>query len=134
MATQKKILIADDDKEIIQAISESLKSKGYAVFTAADGQQALDTAVRERPDLIVLDVLMPVMDGYSCLRKINAALGRLTVPVIVLTSRDYMKDLFSLEGIQDYLVKPFNPDVLLDRIARILARNDSDTYKEESSG
>ena len=122
MATPVKILVADDERELVEAISDRLKAASYAVLAAYDGQQTLEIALRERPDLILLDVLMPVLDGYSCLRKINAALGRSTIPVIVLTSREYMKDLFTLEGIQDYLVKPFDPDALLERIAAVLAK------------
>jgi DNA-binding response OmpR family regulator len=122
MPQPKKILVADDEPELVHAVQARLEAAGYAVLTAKDGQQALEIALRERPDLITLDVLMPVMDGYACLRKLNAAVGRGVIPVIVLTSRDYMKDLFALEGVEDYVIKPFDANELLSRIEQIFSR------------
>jgi len=119
---KKKILVADDEPEILEALDQCLSKQGYHVLTAKDGQEALDIALRERPQLILLDVLMPVLDGYACLRKLNANLGRGAIPVIVLTSRDYMKDLFALEGVEDYLIKPFNPEDLIQRVELVLQR------------
>ncbi len=122
MAQGKKILVADDEQELVSAITTRLAASGYEVLTARDGAQALELAIREKPDLILLDVLMPIMDGYACLRQLNAKLGRGKIPVMVLTSRDYMKDLFALEGVEDYVIKPFDGDELLERIERILKR------------
>ena len=68
---------------------------------------------------------MPVMDGYSCLREINTRHGRSKIPIIILTARDQMKDLFELEGIEDYIVKPFDHDDMLLRIERVLKRRES---------
>lgn len=122
MADSRKILIADDEPQLALAIKIRLQSKGYQVVTASDGQAALALAGQERPDLIILDVLMPVMDGYSCLRELNTRFGRGTFPVIILTARDRMKDLFELEGIEDYVIKPFDHEDLLLRIERVLKR------------
>ena len=108
MAEAKKILIADDEQQLALAVKIRLQSRGYQVVTASDGQQALELAEKEHPDLIILDVLMPVMDGYSCLRELNARFGRGRIPVVILTARDRMKDLFELEGIVDYVIKPFD--------------------------
>ena len=123
MAEAKKILIADDEQQLALAMKIRLQSKGYQVVTASDGQEALELAEKERPDLIILDVLMPVMDGYSCLRELNTRFGRGEIPIIILTARDRMKDLFELEGIADYVIKPFDHDDLLIRIERTLKRS-----------
>ena len=122
MADQKKILVADDEQQLALAVKIRLQSKGYQVVTANDGRQALELAEQDKPDLIILDVLMPVMDGYSCLREINARFGRGKIPVIILTARDRMKELFDLEGIEDYIIKPFDHEDLLVRIDRVFKR------------
>ena len=122
MATQKKILVVDDEQQLALALKIRLQSHGYQVVTAHDGQQALALAAQEKPDLVILDVLMPVMDGYACLRELNTRFGRGKIPVIILTARDRMKDLFELEGIEDYVVKPFDHDDLLVRIDRAFKR------------
>ena len=127
MAEAKKILVADDEQQLALAVKIRLQSKGYMVVTASDGQQALQLAAQEKPDLIILDVLMPVMDGYSCLRELNTKFGRGKIPVIVLTARDRMKDLFELEGIEDYVIKPFDHEDLLVRIERVFKRRESKT-------
>jgi len=100
----KKILVVDDEQQLALAVKIRLQSRGYQVVTAHDGQQALELAAKDQPDLILLDVLMPVMDGYSCLRELNTRFGRGKIPIIILTARDRMKDLFELEGIEDYVI------------------------------
>ena len=125
MADTKKILVADDEQQLALAVKIRLQSKGYVVVIASDGQQALQLAEQEKPDLIILDVLMPVMDGYSCLREINTRFGRGKIPVIILTARDRMKDLFELEGVEDYVIKPFDHEDLLVRIERVFKRRES---------
>ena len=122
MATGKKVLVVDDEQQLALAIKIRLQSKGYVVSTATDGQQALGLVEQENPDLIILDVLMPVLDGYSCLREINRRFGRSKIPIIILTARDRMKDLFELEGIEDYIIKPFDHEALLLRIDRVFKR------------
>jgi len=125
MADPKKIIVADDEQQLALAVKIRLQSKGYQVMTASDGRQALELAEQEKPDLIILDVLMPVMDGYSCLRELNTRFGRGKIPVIILTARDRMKDLFELEGIEDYVIKPFDHEDLLVRIDRVFKRRAS---------
>ena len=125
MAEPKKVLIADDEQQLALALKIRLQSHGYQVVTANDGQQALELAMREKPDLVILDILMPVMDGYSCLRELNTRFGRGKIPVIILTARDRMKDLFELEGIEDYVIKPFDHEDLLLRIERVFKRRAS---------
>ena len=119
---KKSILIVDDEQELALAVKIRLESEGFDVQTAGDGQAALNQIASHRPDLIILDVRMPVMDGYSCLRELNNRYGRGELPVIILTARDQMKDLFELEGIEDYVVKPFDHDDLLTRINMVFQR------------
>jgi len=125
MTNGKKILVVDDEEQLALAIKIRLQSRGYQVVTATDGRQALELAEKEQPHLIILDVIMPVMDGYFCLRELNQRFGRGKIPVIILTARDRMKDLFELEGVADYVVKPFDHDDLLVRIERVLKRTET---------
>lgn len=127
MADGKKILVADDEEQLALAIKIRLQSKGYQVIVASDGRAALNLAVQEMPDLILMDVMMPNMDGYSCLREINTKLGRGKIPIIILTARDRMKDLFELEGIEDYVVKPFDHEDLMIRIDRAFKKRAAKT-------
>ena len=126
MPAAKTILIADDEEQLALAVKIRLQSKGYQVLTAPDGREALEQIAQQRPDLVILDILMPVMDGYSCLREINRRYGRSQIPILVLTARDRMKDLFELEGIADYVIKPFDHEDLLVRIERIFKRRAED--------
>ncbi len=118
----KKILVIDDEEQLALAVKIRLQSKGYQVLSAGNGRQALEVMSQDRPDLVLLDVLMPIMDGYSCLREINQRFGRGKMPVIILTARDQLKELFDLEGIEDYIIKPFDHEDLLVRIERVLQR------------
>ena len=122
MAEGRKILVVDDEQQLALALKIRLQSRGYEVTTAGDGQQALEAIEKDPPSLIILDVLMPVMDGYSCLREINTRFGRNKLPIIILTARDRMKDLFDLEGIEDYVIKPFDHEDLVARIERTFKR------------
>lgn len=80
----RKILVVDDEKKIVDIIAYNLKKEGYAVLTAADGAEGYEKAVNENPDLILLDVMMPVLDGYDTCRKIRKTLN---TPIIMLTAR-----------------------------------------------
>lgn len=117
----RRILIADDDPLLRALLVHRLSGAGYDVITAEDGGQAL-TAVRNlKPDLIVLDALMPVMDGFEVLRRIKS--GRLSdAPVIMLTALKREEDIVGAlqHGAADYLVKPFIPDELGHRVLRLL--------------
>jgi two-component system KDP operon response regulator KdpE len=118
---KRLILVVDDEPSIIRLVRAKLQADGYAVATAARGEEALAYLEDERPDLIVLDLMMPGMDGFETLRRIRSASQ---VPVILLTARagDHDK-LRGLEGgADDYVTKPFNPDELAARIAAVLRR------------
>ncbi len=120
--TGKTILIVDDEQQLALALKIRLQSKGFQVLTASDGRQALEAIAQQKPDLVILDVVMPVMDGYFCLREISQRFGRTKIPIIILTARDRMKELFDLEGVEDYVIKPFDHDDLLLRIERVFKR------------
>jgi len=117
------LLVVDDEPAVRDALDRALRAEGYRVTTAGDGRAALDRMAEERPDLIVLDVLMPVMDGLEVCRALRAAGDR--TPILVLTARDSVAD--RVEGLDagadDYLVKPFALDELLARIRALLRRS-----------
>jgi two-component system, OmpR family, response regulator len=117
-----KILLVDDDPRLRDLVALALERAGYAVLTAGDGQRALMHAARERPDLIVLDVGLPEMDGFEVCRRVRATSD---VPILFLTARDDEIDrIVGLElGADDYVTKPFSPRELVARIKAILKRS-----------
>ncbi len=118
---KRLILVADDDAPILRLVRTKLQTDGYHVITATNGQEALDLFENEQPDLIVLDIMMPVMDGIEAMRRIRT---QSQVPIILLTARTAGRDkVRSLDmGADDYVTKPFDPDELSARVAAILRR------------
>jgi two-component system response regulator MprA len=118
-----KVLVVDDEPAVRDALERALRSSGYGVATAADGLEGLDRLAGESPDLVVLDILMPRLDGLETCRRLRAAGDR--TPVLMLTARDAVGD--RVEGLDagadDYLVKPFALDELLARIRALLRRS-----------
>ena len=117
-----KILVVDDDELLRDLLEFKLRSRGYEVELAEDGEAALEVASASPPDLIVLDGMMPGLDGFQVLQRLSDSGVTCDVPVIMLTARRQEQDVvagLSL-GAQDYLVKPFLPDELVLRIQRIL--------------
>ena len=118
----KRILVVDDDEAIRQVASLALAGAGYAVKTASDGEAAIDEAHAWLPDLVLLDVNMPGMDGWEALRliKIDEALRHL--PVVMFTIKGEVRDKVHAlqDGASDFITKPFGYDELLERVERIL--------------
>ncbi len=119
-----KILICDDDPLLLDLMEYRLRAKGYGVVKANDGAEALAIVRSERPDLVVLDAMMPKSDGFEVLTRIKADPLLSDTLVIMLTARKTEKDIVSAleKGADDYLVKPFIPEELLARLSRLLAR------------
>jgi two-component system alkaline phosphatase synthesis response regulator PhoP len=117
-----KILVVDDEVNITQILEFSIGAEGYEVVTAANGEEAIDKARREQPDLIILDVMMPKIDGYEACRILKANPLTKSIPVVLLTAkgRDIDKRLGYEVGATDYIIKPFSPSKLIDRIHQLL--------------
>jgi DNA-binding response OmpR family regulator len=117
----KKILVVDDEEAIVEFVDINLHRAGYEVVKAYNGQEALDRLHSESPDLMVLDVMLPDMDGFEVCKRARATH---TLPIIMLTARaEDMDKIRGLEiGADDYMVKPFNPWELIARIQAILRR------------
>jgi DNA-binding response OmpR family regulator len=118
----KTILIADDDPTIIKLLQVNLEMEGYDVVTAFDGQDAVEKAADQRPDLIILDIMMPRMDGWAAQEALAASADLAATPVIFLSARAQQADLRRgyEAGVAEYVTKPFDPTALLDTIAAIL--------------
>lgn len=117
-----RVLIADDDADILALVAFRLERSGYEVLQATDGEEALRLAVEESPDLAVLDVMMPKMDGYEVTRRIRDNEATSNMPVILLTARAQQSDVDQgmLAGADDYVKKPFSPQELRARVQAVL--------------
>jgi two-component system alkaline phosphatase synthesis response regulator PhoP/two-component system response regulator VicR len=122
----KKIMAVDDERHIVRLIQVNLERAGYQVVTAFDGPDALKKADSERPDLIVLDVMMPKMDGFEVLKRLQANPETREIPIIMLTAKAQDADVFRgwSSGVSAYLTKPFNPLELITFVKRILSGYD----------
>ncbi len=120
------ILIVEDEPRIAELARDYLAHAGFAVRLAADGQAGLDAALHERPDLVVLDLGLPGLDGLDVTRRLRADPATAAVPIVMLTARDDELDkLLGLElGADDYLTKPFSPRELVARVRAVLRRVD----------
>ena len=126
-----KILVVDDDPDILEAISMILESQGYNVVTARDGEQGLATLKAEKPDMMILDLMMPKMDGFAVCKELQDPRWAKykDIPILILTSvrEEASRRRYELEtglelDVDDYVEKPVSPDTLLERVGRLIKR------------
>ena len=122
----KKILIADDEPNIIKMVESRLQSQGYIVIAARDGEQALEKAKSEKPDLIILDVMMPKLDGNEVCRRLRASAECKNIPIVMLTACGQAADIKKgMEGGADsYVSKPFKSATLLGIVSALAGPNE----------
>jgi DNA-binding response OmpR family regulator len=122
--TTQLILVADDDDDVRELVVFRLERAGYEVVTAADGEEALELARRRRPDLCVLDVMMPRLDGFEVTRLLRETDGLSDVPILLLTAS--VQEAAVAEGMEagadEYVNKPFSPQELVERVSAVLGR------------
>ena len=119
-----RILLAEDEQQIGDMVAFKLANSGHQVVRVVDGEAALTAAGRDRPDVIILDVMMPLVDGFAVLGRLKANPDLRTIPVIMLTARGEERDVLSglQAGAADYIVKPFSLKELLARVEVALRR------------
>lgn len=122
MDTQKKILVIDDEEDILKLLKIRLEQESFNIITASDGDVGVKAAEQEVPDLIILDIMMPKMDGYSCLKEIRGLPKTKDIPVLMLSGKEEEKvrDLFAFQKISGYIEKPFELDDIVTKIKEIL--------------
>jgi two-component system, OmpR family, response regulator VicR len=133
----KKVLIVDDEKNIVDILRFNLKKEGLDTIEAYDGEQAMEMALNQKPDLIILDVMLPKMDGFTVCRKLRQSIS---TPILMLTAKEEEVDkVLGLElGADDYITKPFSPRELMARVKANLRRtvfedNGNDSGKKQGS-
>jgi two-component system, OmpR family, alkaline phosphatase synthesis response regulator PhoP len=119
-----RVLAIDDEEDILRLIEIKLTKAGFEVLTARDGQQALERALAEKPDLMLVDVMMPRRDGYSVVSEVKQRLGAEAPIIILLTARGQETDVVQglTNGADDYIIKPFSPRELIARINVVLIK------------
>lgn len=122
--TKPVVLVAEDDEDILALVVFDLEDEGYEVLTARNGKEAISLAFDRLPDLILLDVAMPGLDGYEVTRRLRAEESTRGTPVVLLTARAQVRDvILGFEaGANDYVTKPFRPDELRTRLHAALGR------------
>lgn len=123
----RKILVVDDEPNIVQTLKDRLELNDYDVLTAFNGKEGLEIALEEQPDIILLDVIMPIMDGHEMLETLRNDPEGKNIAVIMLTARSQTEDIVRANvcGIEDYIVKPFDLSELLEKIERIFENRKS---------
>jgi len=119
-----KILIVDDEPDIVTALGIRMKSAGFEVITAADGMEGLDAARKQNPDLILLDIMLPKLDGYKVCRILKFDENYRHIPILMITAKvtDINKKMGEEVGADAYITKPFNSDELMAKIKEILEK------------
>ena len=133
MSTSKRVVCIEDEPEMIDLVKLILSRKGYQVIGAMGGREGLEAIAREKPDIVLLDLMMPDMDGWEVYQKMKANDGTKSIPVIVVTAKAQSIDKvlgLHIAKVDDYIAKPFSPQELLDSVEQVLNRR---AAAEESS-
>lgn len=119
--SNKTILIVEDEPAVVDLLKFLLEKDGYTTTVAYDGEEALKQVTATRPDLILLDIMLPKLDGYSMQKQLQADEKTANIPTIVLTAKGGMQDMFQLEkNIVAYIEKPFDPKILREKVKEVL--------------
>lgn len=131
---KEKILVVDDEEDILELVRHNLAREGYQVICAATGEKAVEKARRDNPELIVLDLMLPGIDGLQVTRMLKNDAGTRQIPIIMLTAKGEEADIVTgLElGADDYITKPFSPRVLIARIRAVIRRHDKKNEDDTS--
>ncbi len=118
------ILVVDDEEDVVEVVNHFLEDEGYRVLTAYDGEDALEKALQEQPDLILLDIMLPRMDGFEVCRRLRSRVETEKIPIIFMTAKSEEEDQVKglMLGGDDYLTKPVSPQVILAHVKAVLRR------------
>src|SRR5712691_13280365 len=122
MNAQKRVLIVEDEQDLLDGLAHNFRFEGYEVLTAKNGAEGLKTALKQKPDVVVLDIMLPEKDGFTVLRELRQR--HREIPVLVMTARNFEADVlkgFDL-GADDYVTKPFGVKELMARVKRLVER------------
>ena len=124
ITTKVKILIVDDETDYVQTVQDMLEISNYSVISAHNGKQALNIIPQQQPDVILLDLIMPVMDGIELLKRLKSNPEFKNIPVIMLTGQSELGDVARAQecGVDDYIVKPFDRNLLLEKIKQVIEK------------
>jgi len=121
-----RVLVVDDEKDVVELVKFLLERDGHQVLEAFNGREALERAFAEHPDLIILDIMMPEMDGYTVNARLTESDSTRRIPVIILTAKGQMRDVFEMaSNVAFYMEKPFDPKHLREKIQEVLAKASS---------
>jgi len=132
---RKRILVVDDEKDLVDLISYNLKRNGFDALIARDGNEALEIATREKPDLVLLDLMLPGIDGTEVARRLKNNADTSTIPIIMLTAKSEETDVVVglTLGADDYVTKPFSMKILLARMTSVLRRGEAGAITPEGA-
>ncbi len=120
----KRVVVIDDDQGVVSLLQKRLEANGYQVSSAEDGVKGLEIVRSTLPDLVILDIVMPGMDGFSLVREIRSDERLKRIPLIVITSKGEMGELFKAEGVGIILTKPFKMEDILQKVEGFLGKAD----------